>query len=808
MSRYFSKPSTKVLALCAGLVVLTLQIAGCSSREQRAQSYYEHAMSYLKQQDFVKARIELRNAIQLKGDMVEAWRALAKIDEHDRNWQGYAGTLRKIVELDPNDITATVELTRILLLGGALDDALKMANAANALDPKNADVLALKASALFRLKDTDGAIAAAQKALDIDPGNVGANIVLAAVKYSQGDFDGALKTLASVTDDHKDDLGILSLKINIYDHLGNFQQAEALLLKLVSLYPNEPAFRAQLIRFYITHKRPDDAVKQLRAMAAAKPDDTGTELDLVNLLSAVQGPAAGRAELVSRINAGGHVFPYQIALAKRDALQGNIAESIKSLQQLIASSRSTEDILTARTTLAEIYVSTNNFSAAEPLISDILRADSRNINGLRLRASIRMNRGQIDDAIADLRTALNDQPKSPELLATLALAYERSGSIELADRAFFDATKASGFAPAVGLNYVAFLQRRGLAAQVESMLNELASRNPNSIPVLTALANEKLARKDWIGAHEIADTIRRIGDKGDVADQINGAAFSGEKKFADSLAALQSVYDANPSAGQPMAAIVGVYLQAKQIDKAEAFVQAALKANPSNAEALVLMGSIQLAKNDPDKAIKSFEAAIARKPDDAIGYRALANLYSNQKKFDEALTTIRAGLQRQPTSLVLRLTLAGLLELKGEYDSAIAVYQTMLKDQPDSLVVANNLASLLADHRTDKASLDQAHSLAVLLKNSPIPQFKDTVGWIDYQRADYTAAVSLLEVAVTALPNVPLAHYHLGMSYLATGQDEKAKEQFKKVEELAPNDADLKMKIDAALKNQSDKQKG
>ena len=98
--------------------------------------------------------------------------------------------------------------------------------------------------------------------------------------------------------------------------------------------------------------------------------------------------------------------------------------------------------------------------------------------------------------------------------------------------------------------------------------------------------------------------------------------------------------------------------------------------------------------------------------------------------------------------------------------------------------------------------------MAVLLKNSPIPQFKDTVGWIDYQRADYAAAISLLEVAVTALPNVPLAHYHLGMSYLAAGQDEKAKEQFKKVQELAPNDADLKMKIDAALKNRSEKQKG
>ena len=58
------------------------------------------------------------------------------------------------------------------------------------------------------------------------------------------------------------------------------------------------------------------------------------------------------------------------------------------------------------------------------------------------------------------------------------------------------------------------------------------------------------------------------------------------------------------------------------------------------------------------------------------------------------------------------------------------------------------------------------------------------------------------------MPNVPLVHYHLGMSYLATGQDAKASEQFKKAQDLAPNDADLKMKIDAALKSRRKRQKG
>jgi Tfp pilus assembly protein PilF len=257
-----------------------------------------------------------------------------------------------------------------------------------------------------------------------------------------------------------------------------------------------------------------------------------------------------------------------------------------------------------------------------------------------------------------------------------------------------------------------------------------------------------------------------------------------------------------------MAALVGVYLQSKQFDKAEAFLKGVLNANPQNAEALVLMGSIQLAKDDPIQAAKYFDTAIKQQPKDIVGYRALADLYIRQKKIDDALGIIRAGLQQEPKSFALHLTLAGLLEAKGEFEAAIVEYEALLKDQPGSMIVANNLASLLADHRTDKASLERANSLAVLLKNSQVPQFKDTLGWVNYQRGDYTAASSLLETAATELPNVALVHFHLGMTYLATGQDAKASEQFKKASELAPNDAELKMKIDAALKSHPEKVKG
>jgi tetratricopeptide (TPR) repeat protein len=810
MTPLSKRRSARTLAMGAGLILLALQVAGCTPKAQRAQNYYESGLNYLKQNDYVKARLEIRNALQLKGDMVEAWRTLARIDELSRNYRELGASLRRVVELDPKDVGSTLALGKLYLLAGDIDNALKMANSATAMAPNDVGALALKAGVLFRLKDTDGTIETAQKALAIDPGNTEASVVLAVAKFSKGDSTAALHALDGVKQAEKDDLGVLYLKVNILDRIGDAAQAETALRRLIEVYPKEPMFRAQLIKFLLQHKRQDDAIAELRTAAAANADDVAAEMNLVNLLRVAKGADAARTELTKRISAGGKIFSYQIALAKFDFGEGKLNESTGLLKQLIANSKTSEETLTAQITLADIYVTKNNFAAAEPLVTDILKADNRNTEGLRLRASIRINHGDFDNAIADLRTALNDKPRSPELMASLGLAYERSGSIELADKAYYDATTSSGFSPAYGLNYIAFLRRRGLGDRADSVLADLASRNPNSVEILSTLAQAKLAHQDWAGAHAVADAIRRLGDKRDIsaADQISGAALIGQKKFTDSLAMLESAYGANPGAIQPMASLVSAYLQARQIDKAEAFVKSALQANPQNAEALVLMGSVQLAKNNQEGAAKQFNEAIKQRPKDAIGYRALSELYIRQKNIDAAIATLQTGLQQAPDSFDLRMALAGLLEAKGEFEPAIAAYDRLLKDQPGSMVVANNLASLLTDHRSDKASLERANSLALLLKNSQVPQFKDTIGWINYRQGDLTGATTQLETAVTELPRVAMIHYHLGMTYLATGQDSKATDEFNKARELAPFDVELKNKIDAALKDRPAKPKG
>jgi len=209
------------------------------------------------------------------------------------------------------------------------------------------------------------------------------------------------------------------------------------------------------------------------------------------------------------------------------------------------------------------------------------------------------------------------------------------------------------------------------------------------------------------------------------------------------------------------------------------------------------MGSIHIQKNEPDQAVKSFQTAIERRPKDMAGYLALANFHVRAKKNDGAGKVIRAALKEQPGNFAVRLELAGIMELNGNYEAAIAEYELMLKQQPGSMIAANNLASLLTDNRNDKASLDRAYSLAVMLRKSQVSSFKDTLGWVYYRRGDYKSAIALLEEAATALPNHAMVQYHLGMAYIADRQLAKASEHLKKSLTLAP-DAGLQQKIRTA----------
>jgi pentatricopeptide repeat protein len=344
------------------------------------------------------------------------------------------------------------------------------------------------------------------------------------------------------------------------------------------------------------------------------------------------------------------------------------------------------------------------------------------------------------------------------------------------------------------------LQSKEDLAHAEDVMVEAIGHNPRNVQLLGTLAQLRLARKNWPGALAVSDAVRAAGDNPGVADQIKAAALAGQNNLDPGIAAVEAAHAANPDVLQPVASLVSAYVRAGKPDRAEALLREMLRKSPSSAQLLVLLGQTQAAENKVADAQATFKSVIAQNPKDELGYTVLSGFFAKQKNFAEAITTVQAGLKELPDSLNLRLTWAGLLISKGDNDAAIAAYEAVLRDRPNTLLAVNNLANLLIDNRTDKASLERATVLSDALKASNVPQFRDTVGWLEYKLGKTAEATQTLEAVTKQAPNLAAARYHLGMSYAAAGQAAQATEQFKTALNLEPEGTELKDKIRAAIK--------
>ena len=162
--------------------------SGHGSPKDQAQSYYERGVALAKQHEYAKAAIELRNSLRLQNDKLEAWRALAEIDEATRTTgMILSEVLQSIVSLAPSDVEARIKLVKLLALSGRVYQALELVNADNEGDSQNAKIIGLKAAVLYKLNDKRSAISEAQKALAIEPSNADALVVLATERMASGD---------------------------------------------------------------------------------------------------------------------------------------------------------------------------------------------------------------------------------------------------------------------------------------------------------------------------------------------------------------------------------------------------------------------------------------------------------------------------------------------------------------------------------------------------------------------------------------------------------------------------------------------
>jgi tetratricopeptide (TPR) repeat protein len=767
-------------------LILCLVLAaayGCGSAKERKAQHMQQAKSLLANNQSDKALVELKNVLQIDPKDIEARFELAQLLEKMRDFRGAASHFNAVLGLDQNHVGAHVEMGQILLMAQQLDDALGHAEAILKLNPKNADALAIRGVVRVRRGDEAAGLADGQAALAAEPGNVRATSFLASLFVKQGKKDEAIRLLQSGVKAHSEELGQKILLASLYADSGANDQAFELLNAVIAQEPDVLGHRVRLAQVYTQAKRLDEAEKTLRAAIGTVKDNEAAKLALVDFLAARRSPDAAVRELQTMIQASPDTYALRFGLARLHLYVKHPDQAESVYRDIIQRDGEGPNGLKARTQLAVVMAQAGKMEDANALLNAVIEKNSKDAEALGLRAKLALAKGETAKAIPDLRAVLQQQPNSAEMLRLLARAHLAQNEVGLAQDALRKAVEVDPTEPEARKEYARLLASQNQPDKAMEQINSILKNDPKNASALETTFRFAASRQDWAKAQDIAVKAKQAAPDKATGYQMLGLTLQGRQDYAGAISEFSQALERDPKSVDSLVAVVRNYEALKQPEKGIAFLQDFAKKHPDGAEAYAILGSALGNAKHFKTAETSLRKALSLNPKYPQAYRALAGVYSAQNDQAKALATFLEGLKNIPDDPGLVVDIGSLYERTGQPEKAIEHYEDVVKRNPKASVVINNLAQLLADHRKDAASLDRAQTLVKELEAAKQPAFMDTVGWVHYRRGELGKAVSILEGAVTAAPQAPVLHYHLGMAYLGQGNAAKAREHLVKAVE-------------------------
>jgi cellulose synthase operon protein C len=772
-----------------------LLLSACDTAEERAQGHYERAVELIDDGDVDRGLVELRNVFQLNAQHVEARKLYARTMLSRGNLREAFGNYTLVSEQLPNDLESRIELARLAIDVGDWEAFDRHVERAMTLAPDQPEVQLLSLVSEYRAATlaNDGPartelaerIGGMKESL---PGDTLISQILIENHLSEQRFSSALAEVDAALAAAPDRRDFQQTRLALLAQLGDESEVERQLLEMVASDPSDVETKGSLIRWYLSRGETEKAEEILRADAVSENATTEQRVQYIYFLNQSRGTEAARDAIDGLIEGAADIEILRSLRAGLDFDAGRREEAIAEMESIIAGAGegSGEVIRDVKVSLARMLEATGNQVAARQRVEEVLAEDTGHVEALKLRAGWFIAQDRPDDAILNLRAALDQAPRDPQIMTLMASAYLRSGSRELAGEMLSLAVESSNNAPDESIRYARFLLEDDKAAVAEPVLVDALRIAPNNIPVLIELGRVYLAMRDWPRLEQVEGTLRRSEQAEAVAaaDSLRVTRLQNQDRTDEALALLETMAGQQGSNAAQLE-IVRTHLRNGDTEAAEAYLDGLLADDPQNDLFLFLKGALYASTERPAEAEEIYRNLIAERPEQELFWRTLYTFLNRQGRFDDARTTLEEALETIPGAPNLQWALAGERERAGDIDGAIEIYEALYAANSDSVIVANNLASLISTHKTDTQSLDRAWAIARRLRGLDRPEFQDTYGWIALRRGEVDEAVQHLEPAAAALNNNPLVQFHLGMAYVAADRPEDAIAQLRRAIDLA-----------------------
>jgi tetratricopeptide (TPR) repeat protein len=740
------QPCTDTRFTLAGPVLMIALIVSSCARTpaQREARYLQRGQENAQKQDYRRAILELRNAVQVMPKDAEPVYRLAMVYVEMHDYRTAFALLKKAVDLNPKHAAAQMEIAKFQATSRKQeirDEGKQRIENVLASNSGDADALNTLAALDLRSGNLDKAVQDLQIAVDKSPQDVLSAVNLARMKLKQNDRAGA----------------------------------EAVLKNAAVKAPRSSQAALALANFYITVNKIPEAESEVRR-AVQLDGANATALTMLANFQNEHGQREEAEKTYARISA----LPDQslkIAHASYLFREGKRDEAIAELNQLL---KEHPDYRNVRNNLVGAYMHVGKPQEAERILNEALKRNPKDVDALLQRSAFFLNAGKPDQAEADLHSALSSNPESADAHYSLARVAALRGSslvqrqelskamqlnpqmlaarIELSKLLRPKDPKAAletlNEAPAVQKQVLDFQVERNWVLLALSQYTELeqnlktalvATRSPDFLYQAALL---KLNQKDSAGARPLLEEVL--------------------KQLPDNMTALDLLGKTYSAQGNP----------AKGFDVVKQYASQ----RPKSPFLWSLVGIWEAQAGQFAEARQTFSRVVDQNPDFITGSLALSDVEVSLGHLDEAHRILQGVLTKQPANLQARHQMAMLEEKKGNHAAAQADLRAILQAQPTNESALNALASNLASENPDEA-LKYAQQAVELAPDDPAAQ--DTLGWIYYRKNLYESALTYFKGAVTKQPTAT-RKYHLALAYAKMGDRELAKENLDAALRLDP----------------------
>ena len=450
--------------------------------------------------------------------------------------------------------------------------------------------------------------------------NSAASKLLAQIYIGQNNLVRAVEVLETYLRAQPADSQALTMLASAQMSQGRHAKAAALMTEALHS-KDAPEFHTTLGLSLIGAGQAGSGIRELEAAIKRDPKQTSAAVALISLYlrSGQANKAVVMAQGLVKQQPANPSFLNLLGLAQGQA--GNLTEARAALEQALQLDAS---MVSAKLNLARLERRAKSFDAASASLAAILAADDKNTEAMIEMAWLAERRGQLADAQRWLEKA-NDLSGPREVRWGLALTD--------------------------------FHLRNNQAAAALPVAKTMATKAPEDLLVLFALARAFLANGDNAGARSSMTTATRVADY-------------------------------NPSLQVQIATL---QLAAHNVNGAAYSLEKALATRADFLPALALMTEVELRQNEPVKAAKRALAITTKHPKRAIGHSLQGDIAVARGQPRLALEAYRRAHQLEPsTETLLRLFRA--LSSQGEGQPALQLAEQWIRTHPKDALTPMVLA--------------------------------------------------------------------------------------------------------------------